>query len=86
MTGGITVDGEGAVRMHKHPRVTAVRTGSGAASAGIRRGDVIMSVDGRGALDPAALRDVRPGTRILLVVRRTERELRVQVQTRRPTG
>jgi S1-C subfamily serine protease len=82
--GGITVGTDGSVRMRDHPRVGAVRRGSGAAAAGLVAGDVILSVDGRDARDPSVLRDLPGGARVQLVVRRDGRERRLVLHTAPP--
>jgi serine protease Do len=54
--------------------VEAVRAGSGAASIGIRQGDLLLAINGRALADPAALRrsvvSLRGEARALLVVQR----------------
>jgi S1-C subfamily serine protease len=51
-----------------------VRAGSGAASIGIRQGDLLLAINGRALADPAALRrsvvSLRGEARALLVVQR----------------
>jgi S1-C subfamily serine protease len=82
-SGGIAVERDGRVTMRTHPRVSTVRRRTGAAAAGLQAGDVIVSVDGRDARDPAALRDIRPGHSVTLLVRRGRRERRIVVRVAR---
>lgn len=79
--GGISVTADGAVRMLEHPRVSMVRDGSSAEAAGLAEDDVLVSVNGRDTRDPAVLRDVEPATRLFIVVRRDDGELRVVLTT-----
>lgn len=73
----ITPDSEGKIRLPSYPKVKEVRSGSPAAQAGLRVGDVILSVNGRSGQDPPILRDVRPGTLVVLRILREneQREL-----------
>jgi putative serine protease PepD len=69
-------------------RVSEIVRGGGAQRAGVREGDVIVSVDGRPAREPGdvarAVQRRKPGDRIEVVVRRGEREvtLRARLGTR----
>jgi S1-C subfamily serine protease len=69
-------------------RVVEVVPNGAAARAGLREGDVIVSVDGRPARGPGdvarAVRRRKPGDRIVVVVRRGDREvtLRARLGTR----
>jgi putative serine protease PepD len=69
---GVSTAGDGR-------RVADVVRGGAAQKAGVREGDVIVSVDGRaarGAGDVAeAVRRRKPGDRVVVVVRRGDREL-----------
>ena len=69
---GVSTAGDGR-------RVAEVVRGAAAQKAGVREGDVIVSVDGRaarGAGDVAeAVRRRKPGDRVVVVVRRGDREL-----------
>lgn len=64
-----------------YPRVTSLVEGSTAARAGVRTGDVIVSVNGRDGRQSPLFRDLRPGSNIVMRVRRgdEEREIRFQV-------
>lgn len=58
-----------------HPFVHTVVPGSNAARAGIRVGDVILSVNGRDTRQPPLFLVREPGTRYVLRVRRDAEEL-----------
>jgi putative serine protease PepD len=66
------------------PRVASVVRGGPAADAGVRRGDVIVSIDGRPVRSSAdVVREVqrhRVGDRVAVVVRRGERRLELRVR------
>ncbi len=64
-----------------YPKVAALVEGSPAARAGIRAGDVIVSVNGRDGRRSPLFRDVQPGSRVVMRVRRgdEEREIRYEI-------
>jgi S1-C subfamily serine protease len=59
--------------------VAEVVRGGAAQKAGVREGDVIVSVDGRAARGPRDVADAvqrrKPGDRVVVVVKRGDREL-----------
>jgi len=65
-----------------YPTVSSVVEGSAAARAGLRVGDVIVSLNGRDARRPPLLAGVSRGTEVVLRVRRgdEERDIRYQVE------
>ncbi|HLL45307.1 MAG TPA: PDZ domain-containing protein, partial [Longimicrobiaceae bacterium] len=65
-----------------YPRVTGVAQGSTAARAGVREGDVIVSVNGHDSRRPPLFRDLRPGSTVVLRIRRggEEREIRYEIE------
>jgi S1-C subfamily serine protease len=73
----ITPDSEGKIHLPSYPRVKEIRSGSPAEQAGLRTGDIILSVNGRSGQDPPLLRDVRPGTQVVLRVKRDDEEREV---------
>lgn len=85
-----TIQQEGAVlgiqlsTKHASPYVVSVVTGSGAAMAGIREGDVIKELDGQPMETQqqalAYLRTIPAGTRIGVVVEREENSIAMQAQ------
>jgi serine protease Do len=85
-----TIQQEGAVlgiqlsTKHTSPYVVSVVTGSGAAMAGIREGDVIKELDGQPMETQqqalSYLRTVPAGTRIGVVVERDENSIAMQAQ------
>ncbi len=73
----ITPNSEGKIHLPSYPTVREIRSGSPAEQAGLRVGDVILSVNGRSGQDPPLLRDVRPGTQVVLRVQRNDEEREV---------
>jgi len=73
---GVTLEASNA-----GPRITNVISGSGAAKASLRRGDVILDVDGRAMTTPnsvtKAVSQHRPGDQIVVQVRRGERVMSI---------
>jgi putative serine protease PepD len=65
------------------PRVVSVVPGGAAARAGIRRGDVIASIDGRPVVAPSDVASIvqrhRPGDQVTVVVRRGGRGVTMKV-------
>jgi C-terminal processing protease CtpA/Prc len=64
-----------------YPRVSSLTEGSAAAKAGLRTGDIIVSVNGRDAREPPLFSALRPGAGIVMRVRRgtEEREIRYRL-------
>jgi C-terminal processing protease CtpA/Prc len=73
----ITPDSEGKIHLPSYPRVKEIRSGSPAEQAGLRVGDVILSVNGRSGQEPPILRDVRPGTQVVLRIMRENEQREV---------
>jgi predicted metalloprotease with PDZ domain len=61
----------------EHPVVRMVVDGSGAAQAGIRVGDVLLSVNGKDAREGRLFPDRQPGTRYVVRIRRGTEEREV---------
>ena len=63
--------------------VTAVASGSPASSAGIRRGDIVMTIDGARATSPDQLVELslrsRPGTKVTLGIDRSGQQKKATV-------
>jgi S1-C subfamily serine protease len=63
--------------------ILRVPTGSNAATAGLRRGDVITAVDGKPIKDDSALalllRDRQPGDKLTLTIKRSGQNIQAQV-------
>lgn len=72
--GGITMGEDGAVQVSTYPTVKQIREGSAAARAGLRAGDRIISANGRDGRRPPLFEDVRPGSRVVLRIRRADEE------------
>lgn len=71
------------------PKVSEIIPGSGAAKAGIQKGDVILEVGGKNIADGRTLATSvgahRPGTKLTVKLRRNEKELSLEATlTRRP--
>jgi S1-C subfamily serine protease len=63
-----------------YPVVDAVRAGSPAERVGLRADDVILAIDGRDAREPRMFRDLTPGRKYLLHVRRGGDTLDLEVE------
>ncbi|HET7230041.1 MAG TPA: PDZ domain-containing protein [Longimicrobium sp.] len=76
--GGITLGPGGKARVASYPRVVTVAPSSPAAAAGLRAGDMIVSVDGRDGMSTPLFENVRAGRAVVLRIRRgdEEREIR----------
>lgn len=72
--GGITLGPDGRARMDTYPVVREVAADSLAARAGLRAGDVIVSVNGRDGKSPPLFNGIRPGQEVVLRVRRDDEE------------
>ncbi|MBM5811161.1 MAG: PDZ domain-containing protein [Gammaproteobacteria bacterium] len=74
----------------KGVRVTSVSPGGPAAEAGVRAGDVIVAMDGNkvrtGREVVRAMREVEPGRKVALELRRDSRPLRIEVEARAREG
>ena len=73
-SGGFTVGRDGQMRKNSPPRVTQVVPGSASARAGIRVGDVIVSVNGRDSRAMPMFADLKPGDTVVLRIRRGDEE------------
>jgi S1-C subfamily serine protease len=73
-TGGITVGPNGEMRKKNPPHVNQVVPGSVGERAGIRAGDVIVSVNGRDSRAMPMFGGVKPGDTIVLRIRRGNEE------------
>ena len=79
-TAGLSRTSEGWVA-RDYPRVSGLVQGSAAARAGIRDGDVIVSVNGHDARRPPLFNTLKAGDTVVLRVRRgdEEREIRFAI-------
>ena len=73
-SGGITVGPDGRMRKKHPPRVTQVVPGSVGARAGIRVGDIIVSVNGRDSRAMPMFGNLKPGETVVLRIRRGDEE------------
>lgn len=78
--------GETAARPRIHPKVTQVTPGGPAERAGLRAGDVLLTVNGEDSRARPLFRERTPGTRYTIRVRRGDQEREVLlVVAERPT-
>lgn len=74
-----TVLGVGLEQFGEQARVNRVLAGSSAAKAGIRRGDVIASINGDAMISPRAvsstIREMLPGDEVTMMIKRDNRSL-----------
>ncbi len=82
--GGIYRSASGQWVAREYPKVAKVKPASAAARAGVREGDVIVFVDGRDSRQLPVFRGLRPGSTIVLRIRRgdDEREIKYQLETK----
>lgn len=76
--------GEPRARPAGFPTVSRVEQGSPAATAGLRVGDAIVSLNGRDSRDGPLFTRVDPGTRYVIRVRRGDEEREVTLTVARP--
>lgn len=69
--------GESGTRPRQHPTVSRVSEGGAAERAGLRAGDVILTVNGVDSRQGPLFRDRTPGTRYTVRVRRGDQEREV---------
>jgi C-terminal processing protease CtpA/Prc len=82
--GGFSRGADGNVRMRDYPSVKAVVAGSPAARAGLRVGDLIVSSNGRDGRTPPLFEGIRPGTQVVLRIRRGDDEREITFVAREP--
>ncbi|HEY0021536.1 MAG TPA: PDZ domain-containing protein [Longimicrobium sp.] len=75
--GGLTRGPNGRTVMQNPPVVRTVAAHSAAARAGLRVGDIIVSANGRDGRTPRLFEGIRPGTRLVLRIRRVNAEREV---------
>lgn len=77
VSGGLETGPNGEMRMKSHPRVNQVVPNSTSARAGLRVGDVILSVNGRDSRIVPPFGGFKPGDTIVLRIRRGDEEREV---------
>lgn len=75
--GGVDVASDGSIRSLEFPVVRRIHPGSNAQRAGLMAGDTIVSVNGRNAKVRPLFDNRRPGTRIVMRIRRNGEEREV---------
>lgn len=75
--GGVDVASDGSIRSLEFPVVRRVHPGSNAQRAGLMAGDTIVAVNGRNAKVRPLFDNRRPGTRIVMRIRRNGEEREV---------
>lgn len=76
-----SVDSPAGIRWKEPPEVEGVYCGSPAHEAGLRPGDVILTVNGGDARDPGLLKAERAGMEFRLVVRRNGENIQFVVES-----
>lgn len=76
--------GEARTRAAGFPTVSRVEEGSPAATAGLRVGDAIVSLNGRDSRDGPLFTRIDPGTRYVIRIRRGDEEREVTLTVARP--
>lgn len=72
--GGLARGADGRLVMQNPPVVRSVTPQSAAARAGLRVGDIIVSANGRDGRTPRLFDGIRPGTPVMLRIRRNDAE------------
>jgi S1-C subfamily serine protease len=85
--GGMTRGADGRLVMQNPPVVRSVTPQSAPARAGLRVGDIIISANGRDGRTPRLFEAIRPGTPVVLRIRRSDAESEVTFRMpERPKG
>jgi len=82
-TEGPIVKPDGTAQFENYPVVKDVTPDSPASEAGVRSGDVIVSVNGRDGRSPPLFNNVRPEEPVVLRVRRGDEEREIRFVPRR---